>query len=161
MGKHFRTLETIPSFLLLMLFLGCMLAVLLSGARVYQNISTNLEQQFGTTTCISYITAKARHYDTTDGISTEKLGDTEALAFWEIIDNEPYVTYLYCHEGSLKELFCAGSMDFDPQSGATIMPMEQLDFQLEDGLLTFSCTVDGHTAASSVDLQCPVSGGML
>lgn len=154
MGKQFRFLETIPNFLLYFLFCGCVLSILLSGAKVYQRISGNLEKQFSVTTCASYITAKIRHYDAMGNVSVGKLGQEECLIFREEIEEQPYVTYLYCHEGNLKELFCAEDTSFSPQAGERIMPMEALRFELKDNMLLFSCEAENSVASSAIYLQC-------
>lgn len=153
MGSKSRLLETLPNFLLFFLFACCMFFVLLSGAKLYQNVSGVMEKQFSVNTCISYMTAKARHYDTTDSIALGKIGDTEALLLKEEINNEYYVTYLYCHEGNLMELFCKESLKMEPESGQIIMPLDTLTFSLEEGFLSFSCEAEGEEAEAAVYLQ--------
>ena len=153
MKKQVQIKETIPALLLLFLFCCCMMAVLLSGAKIYQRISANLDQQFSATTCVSYITAKARHYDTVGGITQKKLGQTDALAFLETIEGERYLTYLYCYQGNLMELFCAEDAALSPEDGEKIMPMEELRFHWEDDLLFLSCRAQAHTASTTICLQ--------
>ena len=73
MGSKSRLLETLPNFLLFFLFACCMFLVLLSGAKLYKNVSGVMEEQFSVNTCVSYVTAKVRHYDTIDSVSVGKI----------------------------------------------------------------------------------------
>ena len=153
MGSKSRLLETLPNFLLFFLFASCMFFVLLSGAKLYKNVSGVMEEQFSVNTCVSYVTAKTRHYDTTGAVSVGQIGEEEALLLKEEINGEVYYTYLYCYEGNLMELFCSADTEFLPADGQVIMPLDTLDFTMEKGLLTFSCESAGEHAESAVFLQ--------
>jgi len=153
MGSKSRLLETLPNFLLFFLFASCMFFVLLSGAKLYKNVTGVMEEQFSVNTCVSYVTAKARHYDTADSVSVGKIGDEEALLLEEEINGETYLTYLYCYEGNLMEVFCSADLELLPEDGQVIMPLHELNLSMEKGLLSFSCEIDGATAESTVFLQ--------
>lgn len=153
MGKQSRLLEIIPNFLLFFLFACCMFLVLLGGAKVYKNVSGVMEKQFSTHTCISYVTAKVRHYDREGAVSVGKIGEKEAILLQEEIDGERYVTYLYCSEGNLMELFCSADMEVFPVNGQAIMSLDALTVSMENGLLSFSCEVEGEQVKTSVFLQ--------
>jgi len=153
MGSKSRLLETLPNFLLFFLFTSCMFFVLLSGAKLYKNVSGVMEEQFSVNTCVSYVTAKVRHYDTRDSVSIGQIGEEKALLLEEEINGERYVTYLYCYEGNLMELFCSADLEMDPEGGQVIMPLDALQFEMENGMLSFFCEVDGGSAASAVYLQ--------
>lgn len=158
MKKHFRLLETVPGFILLSLFAGCMLAVLLGGATVYRSISGNMEEQFGVATCAGYLTAKLRHYDAQGSVSTDTFGEGDCLVLRESIGEETYVTYLYCSGGNLMELFCMEGAALDPEAGEVIMPMDALELESDGRVLSFSCQEKGLTASGAVCLQSGISG---
>ena len=153
MGSKSRLLETLPNFLLFFLFASCMFFVLLSGAKLYKNVTGVMEEQFSVNTCVSYVTAKARHYDRTDSVSVGQIGETEALLLGEEINGEKYLTYLYCYDGNMMELFCSADLEILPEDGQVIMPLDDLAFSLDNGLLSFSCEADGEYADASVFLQ--------
>ena len=153
MGSKSRLLETLPNFLLFFLFASCMFFVLLSGAKLYKNVSGVMEEQFSVNTCVNYVTAKVRHYDEQNSVSLGQIGGEEALLLEEEINGETYLTYLYCYGGNLMELFCSADMEMNPEDGQVIMPMDKLDFSMEKGLLSFSCEADGGIAESAVYLQ--------
>lgn len=153
MGKRSRLLETMPNFLLFFLFACCMFLVLLSGAKVYKNVSGVMEEQFSIHTCVSYVTAKVRHYDREGAVSVGKIGEEAAILLQEEIDGEHYVTYLYCSDGNLMELFCSADMEVLPVDGQAIMSLDALTASMENGLLSFSCEADGKQVKTSVFLQ--------
>lgn len=153
MGKRSRLLETMPNFLLFFLFACCIFLVLLSGAKVYKNVSGVMEEQFSIHTCVSYVTAKVRHYDRDGAVSVGKIGEKDAILLQEEMDGERYVTYLYCSEGNLMELFCSADMEVFPADGQAIMSLDTLTASMENGLLSFSCEAEGEQVKTSVFLQ--------
>ena len=153
MGKQSRLLEILPNFLLFFLFTCCMFAVLLGGAKLYRNVSDVMEEQFTVTTCVSYVTAKARHYDVPGGVSLGEIGNTESLILKEESKGEEYLTYLYCADGNLMELFCGADMEAFPTDGQVIMPLGKMEFSMKGNLISFTCEADGNSATGVVALQ--------
>ena len=153
MGKRSRLLEILPNFLLFFLFACCMFFVLISGAKSYKNVTAVMEEQFSVNTCISYVTAKVRHYDSKDAVTVGKIGEADALLFKEKIDGEEYLTYLYCYDGDLMELFCSADMEVHPFDGQQIMELDSLELSAEDDMIRFSCEINGKQADASVFLQ--------
>ena len=153
MGKRSRLLEVVPIFLLFFLFACCMFFVLISGAKSYKNVTAIMEEQFSINTCISYVTAKVRHYDSEGAVIIGKIGDTDALLLKEMIDGEEYLTYLYCYDGSLMELFCSADMEVYPIEGQKIMELDSLELSTDDDLIHFSCEINEKQASTSVLLQ--------
>ena len=153
MGKRSRLLEIVPNFLLFFLFACCMFFVLISGAKSYKNVTAVMEEQFSVNTCISYVTAKVRHYDSEGAVMIGKIGDTDALLLKEKIEGEEYLTYLYCYDGNLMELFCSADMEVHPMDGQQIMELDSLDLVAEDDMIHFSCEINEKQADASVFLQ--------
>ncbi len=153
MEKKNRILEILPNFLLFFLFASCMFLVLLCGAKAYRNISGVMEEQFSVNTCVNYVTAKVRHYDTVDAVSTGSIDGVDALILEEKIHGEAYLTYLYCSDGNLMEMFCEADLEFLPADGQTIMPLDALSIKMENGLLFVSCEEAGEQAEAVVFLQ--------
>ena len=153
MGKRSRLLEVVPNFLLFFLFACCMFFVLISGAKSYKNVTAVMEEQFSVNTCISYVTAKVRHYDSEGAVMIGEIGDTDALLLKEKIKGEEYLTYLYCYDGSLMELFCSADMEVLPIDGQQIMDLDSLELSAEEDVVHFSCEINGKQAETSVYLQ--------
>ena len=153
MGKRSRLLEIIPNFLLFFLFACCMFFVLISGAKSYKNVTAVMEEQFSLNTCISYVTAKVRHYDSNGSVTIDEIGDTDALLFKEKIEDEEYLTYLYCYDGNLMELFCSADMEVLPIDGQQIMELDSFELSSEDEMIHFSCEINEKQEDASVFLQ--------
>ena len=154
MGKQSRLLEVLPNLILFLLFICCMFTVLLTGAKIYRTVSDVMEEQFSVTTCVNYISAKIRHYDVPNGVLVGIIDDSESLILQEEIDGEKYMTYLYCKDGNLMELFCAADADITGDGGESIMPLDALNISTEGSLISFSCESEGEIASGSIALQC-------
>lgn len=127
------------------------LALVSIGANVYQNTVNDMSRNYDSRTAIAYITEKVRKTDSllSDGSNAVSLGTLEekpALILREELEGVRYCTYLYLHEGFLKELFIRedsylGNHILD--AGQNIMELKTLEYkQLSDNLLSVTMTVD-------------------
>ena len=79
------------------------------------------------------------------------VGDGAALEMTETLDGIDFVTTIYCHDGSLCELYAEAGLRFSPEDGEAVAPAEGLSFQMAgDGLLEISVTGNGGRAAALV-----------
>lgn len=125
-------------------FAVCVLLVLLTGADLYQRLSQRDQHNYDQRTAVQYITTRVRQADRAGGVSVESFGGVSALALHETIDGEDYVTYVYCHEGYLCELFSASGSGLGPEAGEKLLPAADLTFAWRDGLLAVCITaMDG------------------
>ena len=120
-------------------FAVCLLIVLLFGAQLYQNLVQRGEESFRQRTATQYLRTRVQQ---AEHISLSDFQGCEALAIREEIDGISYVTRVYFYEGFLRELFSAESAALAPGDGEKIMPVESLNFQIDDDLLT--AVVDGQ-----------------
>ena len=153
MGRKSRLLEILPNFLLFFLFTCCMFLVLLSGAKIYKNVTGVMEEQFGIYTCTSYVSAKVRHYDRVDAVSVETFHDTDAILLKEDIHDKEYLTYLYFFDGHLMELFCEAELDLPLSAGQKIMPLDSLSISKDRNRIFFSCSAEGKETETVIFLQ--------
>ena len=134
------------SGLLMLLLFGvfavCVLTVLLTGARAYRGLTRRDQAAFNRRTCVQYIATRVRQGDIDGGVTVEPLGDTPALA----IAQDGFVTWVYCYNGYLMELYTFADADLAPADGDRIMPLESLELSLEDGLLSAEIGVGGGEA---------------
>lgn len=121
-------------------FAVCVLTVLLYGARVYSLLTQQGEESFRMRTLTQYVTTRVRQAET---VSVTDFAGCEALALTEQSDGTTYVTYVYCYEGFLRELFCAEGASLLPADGEKLLPAERLQLSVEGDLLT--AVVDGFT----------------
>ena len=111
------------------------LLVLLSGAEAYRRLTNRGQESYVARTVPQYITTKVRQADETGRISVGAIGGTQTLELKEEIDGTMYVTRIYCHDGYLRELFSAEAITLKPEDGEQIMPAEEVEFVLQDGML--------------------------
>ena len=100
--------------LMFALFSLCLLLTVLTGATAYRKTLENTEIAFDKRTKMQYLSTKLRQEQQA---SLEDFDGCEALAFRETIDGECYVTYVYCHEGWLRELLCLEGAALSPADG--------------------------------------------
>ena len=138
--KKTRNITDLLSLVVFTVFAVCVLAVLLSGTNVYRTLVHQGEERYTARTAAQYLTTRVRQ---SQELSVEPFGGCEALVLRQIIDGEPYVTRIYCHDGAIRELFCAETAALSPEAGTSILPAEQLGFSLSDGILQI--TLDAQT----------------
>ena len=124
------------ALLLFGVFAVCVLAVLLTGADAYRRLTRRDNAAYDRRTCVQYVATRVRQADTLDGVSVEDFGGTACLA----LRDGDYVTRVYCYDGWLMELYCAGGSELDPEDGERVMAAQALDLSLEDGMLTIAAT---------------------
>lgn len=122
------------------------LVLVILGASVYRQTVSYMDENFTSRTAYSYLTEKVRQNDLYDSVSLGQLEDTDALVLTREINNTVYATYLYLHDGSLRELFMRQGSDIgaDPlTAGQEILPLT--DWSLEmcgDHLLRIELTLE-------------------
>ena len=134
--------EGVLAFVLFGIFALCILGTLLQGVRVYQNLTERGQTSYADRTAAQYLVTRIRQADTPDAVSLGTFGMVEALELTETIDGTEYITRVYCFDGYIRELFAAASHEFQPFDGECILPAEELDFTLQDGLLTVAIKDD-------------------
>lgn len=130
--------------LLFGVFAVSVLSVLLTGARVYRTLNDRDQTSYDRRTAVQFLSTKVRQAPGT--VSVVPFGGVDALVLEEEIEGETYLTRLYCHDGSLRELFTNAADSFEPQDGEVILPAQAMELELEDGLLSVALTVGDGTA---------------
>lgn len=123
----------------------CLLALLLAGVRLYRNTVAQGESRFLRCTAVQYLTTRVHQADCRNPLAVEVFDGTNALVFREEIDGEIYKTMVYCHEGFLKELFCAEGGHFRPSDGEQLFALQDMELKLEDSLLRIQLTLPDGT----------------
>lgn len=126
------------------LLAACILTVLLAGAELYRRANERDEYEYHRRTAVQYVAMRVRqscdegaYYVGTFGDGTAA-AEGDCLYYAEEISGKSYVTAVYCHGGSLRELFCDADAELPPSAGEVILPLEDLSFSISDGLLTAS-----------------------
>ncbi len=147
------TVDTIFVLVLFAVFTITVLFVLMSGAGVYKNTQTVMQERFEERTCLSYVTAKVNHYDKANSIYVTDFGGCNALAMDEVIAGDTYSTLIYCYEGQVKELMFRKDLELEPAAGKDITPAKSLEFTTEGNLVTVKCVgTTGHASTISLNV---------
>ena len=141
---------SLAPLLLFLVFTTCIVIVLLTGADTYQNFTTRDQSCYERRTIVQYLTTRIRQSDGTDRIFVEKSGEGDTLFLCETLDGKTYHTRIYCHEGSLRELFCEEHITFAPIAGETILPCKNMQLDLSRDLLTILLTYPDDSSETLV-----------
>jgi len=142
-NKKERNLSTIAALLLFAVFATGVFAVLLTGAKVYRTLVQRDETVYDSRTCSQYLASKLRQIPTPDAISVSEFGESEALIITQVMEEDTYVTRIYCHNGWLMELFSVAQGEFSPEDGEKVLPASGLKVTQQGDLLMISVT-DGN-----------------
>jgi hypothetical protein len=158
--RRSHTPDLVFALALFCVFAASVLLVLMSGANAYRRIADGLAQHYEERTCLSYIAAKLRHFDTEGAVSLTSFGDGDALLLTQTIEGREYGTLIYTHEGTVMELFTELPLAFGPEAGCVVLPAGSLRFSwLSDGLLHVECDgAEGRSAGVSVALRAEKEG---
>lgn len=111
------------------------LFTILFGARIYENIGDRMNENFSSTTALSYISNKVRQNDKAGMISVETIEGIQTLKLVEVYNQEVYNTFIYCKNGQLKELFCSEDSGLTFDDGMDIMDLQGMSFEKIEGNL--------------------------
>ena len=113
------------------------LAVLLTGAEIYRDLTRRQEESHQETTAVQYLATRIRQSDRADGVAVQAFQGREALVFPEEIGGARYETRVYCHEGWLWELFSEAGADLSPEDGQKLCQAQCLEADLsQEGVVT-------------------------
>ena len=130
-------IDALIALLLFGVFAVCVLAVLLTGADAYRRLTLRDQEASTRRACTQYIATKVRQTDAADNLSVANVQGLPAL----ILDkDEEYVTYIYCYDGWLRELYSWSEQPRSPEDGRERVQAAALDLSLADGLLTVRVT---------------------
>ena len=91
------------------------------GANVYSKTVDHMDENFDTRTSLAYITEKIRQSDQEGGVCVGKLNDRDAIIITTHGSDTDYYTYLYQHDGYLKELMVRQDISLGPEAGQNII----------------------------------------
>lgn len=134
-GKNF-IVDILFVLALFGLFATSALMLVTIGASVYQNTIDAMDTNYDARVVSTYLAEKLRQsdelLDSQSSVSVSELDGSPALVLSQELNGELYDTYLYYHEGYLKELFMRRGSDIGGDSrsaGQEIIALQ--DFSLE------------------------------
>ncbi len=130
------------------------LVITLFAANIYEGVVGD-SPATPARTSLSYVSGKIHAADKKDAVAVGEFDGCNSVIITDEINGEQYNTYIYYHDGQLKELFVKAEADFAAANGSEIT--EVSDFRIEEranGIYRFMCTgKDGETASSIVGVR--------
>lgn len=130
------------------------LMVMLLAARIYQSSVENSSRNDTARTALSYISEKMHQSDMNGSISLGFFDGCDAMILKQNYNGDTYTTYIYAHDGALKELFIKDGANADASNGKKILDIESFSMtQVNENLFRFDCIdKDEHSASIVVGL---------
>lgn len=120
---HEHTVDFVFALALFFVFAASSLAVVMLALQSYQAVTAREGENYALRTGASYVSQKVRHMDRANAVSTGTIDGLSALILAQEFGGEPYITYIYCQDGSLKELFVRQDTVLSAASGKEILPL--------------------------------------
>ena len=129
-------------FLLLGVFAVFSTLLVLLSAQLYRVTVDQTREHNDQRVLGNYLLNVVRGNDAANAVRVQRFGEVDALCLDLHADGETYVTYVYCYNGALRELFASAQEPFDPEYGEIICPAQSFRPSQSGGLLRLDC-VDG------------------
>lgn len=142
-------------FLLLGLFALFSTVLVLLCAQAYRNTVDQTAMHRDQRIIQSFMRNTLRAEDADNAVGTAKIGDIDALTIVSDFDGDIYVRYLYCYEGTLRDLFIGEEDIFRPEYGEEVCPAASFSADAQDGLVTIEMTdTDGRAYTFWIAQRC-------
>ncbi|MGE4352470.1 MAG: DUF4860 domain-containing protein [Oscillospiraceae bacterium] len=128
----------VPILCAVFFFFAMALAIMSSS--IYERTAKESDTNYDHRTALSYLANQIRRGDRADAITIGGFDGCEAIA---ISDDDGYITYIYCLDGQLCELFTESGSGLLPSDGTKLLPLDSLKITLETGNITLNA--DGNT----------------
>ena len=127
-----QSTNLIFTMLLFLTFVMCALFTVLIGGKVYENINVRTQQSYKDQVVLNYVANKIRQGDREDRIHVIEKEGQSVLEISQDFYEVEYVTWIYCRDGNLCELFTDPECSLGLADGLEITPCEALEFQEEE-----------------------------
>ncbi len=122
--------------LLAMLAILSLISVML-GIRIYNKVVDTTESNAVARTSLSYMATRLSSSDETDCIHFDTIKETDVVILVNVVEDIPYLTYIYFHDGKLKEYTANAGFEFTPGFGSPITELNNLKISLDGDTFTF------------------------
>jgi hypothetical protein len=157
-----RMVDVVFALALFCVFTASLLTVILLGADVWRRTADGMQQNFALRTSLAYVSEKIRRSDAVGAVYLGELDGLPALILEQDVTGSVYRTYIYHHDGALREILAGPDAVVSPESGQSIAGISAFWVeQAADGLLLISCAdSDGTTFSVFAGLRCGWSGDL-
>ena len=134
-GKRGQLMGGLFTMLLFLVFILSALFTVLTGSRVYENITARSDKNFSSSTALSYIANKVRQGDREGAVDVIDVDGTPVLELIQSAGQVDYYTWIYYREGSIRELFTREGTELGLDDGLEIMECSGLRLSKEGSLI--------------------------
>ena len=145
--------DLLAVLLILCIFSVAILSVLLTGAGSYKNITERDRASQKDQIEVLYISNKLFQAESAESVHIDADSGIDILSIDSFEGGQPHITRVYCYDGWLRELYSDAQYDFDPSDGEKLARMDNLEFDLQDGLLTVDIQSEGASLTKYFDLK--------
>ncbi len=138
-----QTMNVLFTMLLFLVFVLCALFTVLIGGKVYENISSRMEDNYAGSVSLNYIANKVRQGDEAGRISVRQIDGTDVLELGQEIYGEEFVTWIYCQDGYICELFTDTQSGLGLADGLKIIECDGLDLAMDNNVISVETTGEG------------------
>lgn len=152
-SKTISLISQAACMLMAMLMAAGLLRAVSAGSAAYSASRQALDTVYTTRTLMDYISARVRGGNARGMVYPGELDGLPCLCIDEELEGDVYTTYIYCQDGSLKELFCQKGLDLTPDDGTELLNCDQLAVSsAAPGLLSVTVTSSGTTETGYVHI---------
>jgi hypothetical protein len=131
------------------------------GAEVYRETALTMQRDYDQRTSTLYLAEKVRQNDCDSAFRIDRVGDASALVLIEQQSGSQYETWLFVQDRKLYEGLFAPGDAVDVRLCQPIMPMDELTFEQDDGLLSARFhTVDGQVTNVTLAVRSQRTGSV-
>lgn len=138
-----QTTNLLFTMLLFLVFVLCALFTVLFGGKVYENISTRMEENYTGSVALNYVANKVRQGDRAGLVQVVEIEGTPVLELAQEINGSRYVTWIYYWEGTIRELFTREDSGLTLADGLEIIECEGFIPSMDGDLLSVETTGEG------------------
>ncbi len=156
-GRNNQRWLSVLVFVLGGVFFLLALGVVIFGSNSYANTVDAADTNYQNRTGLSYLVNQLRRSDAQSAIGYGEFDGAPALVLSQEAAGSTYVTYLYCWDGMLRELFMEEGTELGPESGVPILEMASLSYTVDtsgDALTLHATDASGGQHAVSIAPRC-------
>lgn len=141
MEKRSHSLDVLFPLGLLAVYVLSAVAVILFSAQIYRNTTAKAEESQGGPAALAYVSEKVHQSDMEDAVRVGRISGIPALILSRHTASADYDTYIYCCDGTLRELMVNRALPPTADMGRPLLNLESFEAELiRPGLLRLRCT---------------------
>lgn len=120
------------------------MGITLLGSSVYRSTVSASEENYVRRTALSYLVNQIRRGDELGGVAVGSFAGADAV----VLAEDGYVTYLYCWDGQLRELYMESDAGLTAGDGLPVLPLSSLSVTSEPGSILLTATDENGVSYS-------------